>query len=96
MLSSPAALSEGPGATDRTVYGGTRISTKKFFVHHSQMLSKAAVMHDANAIRKQITCLKQRICTAAHVAVWLTAGRVRMPASLALPLASVKLGPQGP
>ena len=29
-------------------------------VHHSQMLSKAAVMHDAKAIRKRITCLNRR------------------------------------
>ena len=39
-----------------------------FYVHHSQMLAKAAVMYDAKAIRKQITCLKQRVCTAADAA----------------------------
>ena len=61
-----ANCSMGKGATDRTTYGGTRISTKSFYVHHSQMLSKAAVMHDAKAIRKQITCLKQRVCAAAR------------------------------
>ena len=63
-----ARRSEGKGATDRTTYGETRISTKSFYVHHSQMLSKAAVMHDAKEIRKQITCLKQRVCAAAHAA----------------------------
>ena len=47
---------------------GTRISTKSFYVHHSQMLSKAAVMHDAKAILKQVTCLKQRACIAANAA----------------------------
>ena len=57
-----ARRSEGRGATDRTIYGRTRISTKSFYVHHSQMLAKAAVIH------KQITCLKQRVCTAADVA----------------------------
>ena len=44
---------------DRTQYGDTRISTKSFYVHHAQMLSKAAVMHDAKAIRRRITVLKQ-------------------------------------
>ena len=76
-------LPGGTGATDRTTYGGTRISTKSFYVHHSQMLSKAAVMHDAKAIRKQITCLPR---------MRLTVGRVRKPA---LPPASEK-GPKGP
>ena len=50
---------EGQGAVDRTQYGDTRISTKSFYVHHAQMLSKAAVMHDAKAIRRRITVLKQ-------------------------------------
>ena len=62
---SPSSLAARRGATDRTIYGRTRISTKSFYVHHSQMLAKAAVMSDAKAIRKQITCLKQRVCTAA-------------------------------
>ena len=82
------------GATNRTTYGETRISTKSFYVHHSQMLSKAAVMHDAKAIRKQITCLKQRVCAAAHAADGggLTVGRVRKPA---LPPASrFRRGPE--
>ena len=48
-----ARRSEGKGAADRTKYGGTRISATKFYVHHSQMLSKAAVVHDAKAIRKR-------------------------------------------
>jgi hypothetical protein len=47
------------GAVDRTQYGDTRISTKSFYVHHAQMLSKAAVMNDARAIRRRITVLKQ-------------------------------------
>ena len=63
-----ARRSEGRGATDRTKYGGTRISTKSFYVHHSQMMVKAAVMHDAKAILKQVTCLKQRACIAANAA----------------------------
>ena len=60
-----ARRSTGRGATDRTRYGGTRISTKSFYVHHSQMLAKAAVVHNAKAMRKKITCLKQSVCTGA-------------------------------
>ena len=32
------------------------------------MMVKAAVMHDAKAILKQVTCLKQRACIAANAA----------------------------
>ena len=35
-------------------------STKSFLTHHLRRVSKAAVVHDAMAIRKQITCLKQQ------------------------------------
>ena len=52
--------STGKGATDRTVYGSTRVSTKSFYSHHTQQMSKAVVMYDAKAIRVQITYLKQR------------------------------------
>ena len=48
------------GAADRTVYGRHRGSTRSFYVHHMQQISKAAVTHDARAIRVQIGCLKQR------------------------------------
>ena len=41
----------GKGAVDRTQYGSTRISPKSYFVHHTQRITKAAVMHDAKAIR---------------------------------------------
>ena len=51
---------KGKGAIDRTRYGSTRISTKSYFTHHTQQMSKAAVMYDAKAIRKQVTYLKQR------------------------------------
>ena len=67
-ISKLARRSEGKGAADRTKYGGTRISTKSFYIHHCQMLAKAAVMWDAKAIRKRITCLKQETCAAAHAA----------------------------
>ena len=42
------------------MYGTTRVSTKSFYTHHTQQMSKAAVMYDAKAIRKQVTYLKQR------------------------------------
>ena len=41
-------------------YGSSRASTRSFYVHHMQQVSKAAVMHDARAIRVQIGCHKQR------------------------------------
>ena len=46
--------SQGKGAVDRTQYGTTRVSTKSFYTHHTQQMSKAAVMYDAKAIRKQV------------------------------------------
>ena len=78
-ISKLARRSEGKGATDRTKYGGTRISTNSFYVHHCQMIAKAAVMWDARAIRKKITCLKQ---------AWSARPRRRWPAGRArkLPL----------
>ena len=63
--------SKGKGAADRTRYGRTRISTKSFFVHHTQQIAKAAVMYDARAILKRVSVLKQqrlRTGTAAHAA----------------------------
>ena len=58
------------------LYGRTRISTKSFFVHHTQHLAKAAVMYDARAILKRVTACAQassnaclRTGTAAHAAL---------------------------
>ena len=56
---------------DRTRYGSTRTSPKSYFVHHTQRITKAAVMHDAKAILKQVVVLKQRCLrtgTATHAA----------------------------
>ena len=56
---------------DRTRYGSTRISPKSYFVHHTQRITKAAVMFDAKAILKQVVVLKQRCLrtgTATHAA----------------------------
>ena len=55
-----ARRSKGKGAFERTKYGTTRLSTKSYITHHLQQISKAAVVHDARAIRVQIGCLKQR------------------------------------
>ena len=52
---------KGKGAHDRTRYGTARSSTKSFEAHHTQRISKAAVIYDAMAIRKQTTSLKQRV-----------------------------------
>ena len=56
-----ARRSRGNGATDRTRYGATRVSTKSFYTHHGQMLVKAAVMYDALAINKQILGQRQKL-----------------------------------
>ena len=61
--------SAGKSATDRTVYGTTRVSTKSFYTHHTQQMSKAAVMYDARAIRHQVTCKKQKALRVAQAGV---------------------------
>ena len=60
-LGKLARRSEGKNATDRTRYGQTRASPRRFYTHHMQQLSRAAVMYDARALAKQITCLKQEL-----------------------------------
>ena len=40
-----------------------RGSPKSYYVHHTQQISKAAVLYDAMAIRKQILSLRQGLCT---------------------------------
>jgi hypothetical protein len=56
-----ARRSSGTGAVDRTRYGSTRTSTKSFYTHHAQMLSKAAVVYDALAINKHIVTKRQKL-----------------------------------
>ena len=63
-----ARRSAGAGAADRTVYGSTRRSTRSFLTHHMQQVSKAAVMYDAMAIKKALTCKRQALCAAAYAA----------------------------
>ena len=56
-------------AAHRTRYSRARAGTKSYLQHHLRRVSKAAVIYDAMAIRKQITCLKQRAFgCAAHAA----------------------------
>ena len=72
-----ARRSEGKNATDRTRYGQTRASPRRFYTHHMQQLSRAVGMYvvrrargrgarvgaggAARALAKQITCLKQEL-----------------------------------
>ena len=55
-----AERARAPGGSDRTKYGRARASTRSFYTHHMQQIVKAAVVHDARAIRVQVGCLKQR------------------------------------
>ena len=61
---------KGRNAVDRTKYGTARDSPKQYYTHHMQQISKAAVVYDAMAIRKQLLGLRQRLCVnvAAHAA----------------------------
>ena len=63
-----AERATGAGATDRTRYGKVRGSPSSFYVHHTQQITKAAVMYDAAAIRKAIVSERQKLCMAANAA----------------------------
>ena len=54
-------------ARDRTTYGRARNSTRLFYLHHTRLIAKAAVVNDAMGIREQVQGLRQRVC-AAHAA----------------------------
>ena len=49
---------------DRTQYGRACGSTRIFYLHHTRMITKAAVVRDATMIREQVQCLRQRVCSA--------------------------------
>ena len=53
-------VAAGPRPYTHRDDGSSRGSTRSFYVHRMQQISKAAVVHDARAIRVQIGCLKQR------------------------------------
>ena len=59
-----ARRATGKHARDRTQYGRARGSTRNFYLHHTRMITKAAVVRDATMIREQVQCLRQRVCTA--------------------------------
>ena len=52
------------GARDGTKYGKTRISTRSYYTHHMQRLSRSAVLYDAKMIRDGVVLTKQRACGA--------------------------------
>ena len=51
------------GAYDRTRYGRTRATPTSFVTHHTQQISKAAVVNDSKAILKFIISRKQKACS---------------------------------
>ena len=53
------------GATDRTVYGRARPSTRDFLTHHTRRIVKATVVSGATTICEQVINLKQRACALA-------------------------------
>ena len=57
----PDQRARAKGGTDRTKYGSSHASTRSFYVHHMQQVSKAAVMYDARATRVQIGCLTSTV-----------------------------------
>jgi len=61
-----ANRSKGHGAYDCTRYGRTRASLASFVTHHTQQISKAAVVNDSKAILKCIISRKQKACSYPH------------------------------
>ena len=61
----------GAPKNDRTRYGRAPQSTRSYIAHHSQMLSKAAVLGDANEVIGAIRKLKRRatLCASSAPAV---------------------------
>ena len=57
-----AERTKGKHATDRTKYGSARDSPRSYYTHHTQQISKAAVVYDAMAIRKALLHQRQRLC----------------------------------
>ena len=47
-------VNKGKGAVDRTRYGAARLAPRSYFVHHTQRISLAAVLGDAEGIQRQI------------------------------------------
>ena len=53
----------GHGAYDRTGYGRTRASPTSLVTHHTQQISKAAVVNDSKVMRQCIISRKQKACS---------------------------------
>ena len=64
---APCYSCKATSARDRTTYGRARNSTRLFYLHHTRLIAKAAVVNDAMGIREQVQGLRQRVC-AAHAA----------------------------
>jgi len=58
-----ANRSKGHGVYDRTRYGRTRGSPTSFVTHHTQQISKAAVVNDSKAILKCTISRTQKACS---------------------------------
>ena len=54
------------GARDSTKYGESRTSARAFIVHHTQRISVAAKLGDANAIWKNINSRRQQMLKSAR------------------------------
>ena len=54
------------GATDpeKAQKGSKTRHHALFYLHHTRMITKAAVVRDATMIREQVQSLRQRVCTA--------------------------------
>ena len=50
----------GSGAVDRTRYGKARLSPRSYFVHHTQQISLAAILGDAEGVLRQVDYMKQQ------------------------------------
>jgi hypothetical protein len=59
---SPSAPLQLLPYIDRTLYGRAAASPRSFIQHHSQRISRAAVMWDAEAIFKRVVTHKQEAC----------------------------------
>ena len=58
------SISAGNELRARAFHGSVRMSPKSYFVHHTQQLSKAAVVGEGASIRRRIDVIKQKACRA--------------------------------
>ena len=60
-----ARFAKSKNARDGTTYGFSRLSPRSYLQHHTQRISAAAVVSDAQNGRHEVSCLKQRVAMAA-------------------------------